>query len=65
MPVAQIIPFDERLAFARPRRAPQGPVAPCQILQLHRPSRRRAETLPAVVAVSDEDRAAGRGRDPG
>jgi len=57
MPVAQVIRFDERQQMGRLRRKPTQ--APCVVLR-----------LPAPVAiigapVMDEDRIAGRGRDPG
>lgn len=62
MPVAQIIRFDERQAMGRPR--PRLAPAPCVILQLHRPPTRRAVTA-ATMVMPEEDRIAGRGRDPG
>ena len=63
MPVAQVIRFDERQAIGRPRRkhAP----SPCVILQLHRPPTRRATVAATTMVTPDEDRIAGRGRDPG
>jgi hypothetical protein len=63
MPVAQVIRFDERQAIGRPRRkhAP----APCVILQLHSPVRRATAPDTRMIVGSDEDRSAGRGRDPG
>jgi hypothetical protein len=63
MSVAQVIRFDERQAIGRPRRkhAP----APCVILQLHRPPTRRVAATVTTMVMSDEDRIAGRGRDPG
>jgi hypothetical protein len=63
MPVAQVIRFDERQAIGRPRRkhAP----APCVILQLHSPRRRATKPDTRMIVGNDEDRIAGRGRDPG
>ena len=62
MPVAQVIQFDERQAIGRPRRKPE-PQSACVILMF--PSHLR-HSLPAVAGVaSDDDRFAGRGRDPG
>jgi hypothetical protein len=58
MPVAQVIRFDERQQMGRPRR--KQAAAPCVIL--------RFPASVAVIAVPggpDEDRIAGRGRDPG
>ena len=62
MQVAQVIRFDERQSIGRPRRkhAP----APCVILQLHSPAR-RVTTPDTRMIGNDEDRIAGRGRDPG
>jgi hypothetical protein len=64
MPIAQILQFDERLAMSRPRRPPSTNMT-CVILQLHRPPKRRTAALIAQTVMSDEDRVAGRGRDPG
>jgi hypothetical protein len=62
MPVAQVIRFDERQAVGRPRRKHS---APCVILQLHRPARRATTPDTRMIPGNDEDRIAGRGRDPG
>ena len=60
MPVAQVIRFDERQAIGRPRRKPDD--QPMGVVLLF-PS---ARTLPAVAGFAhDDDRVAGRGRDPG
>ena len=59
MALAQVIRFDERQAIGRPRRKPQEP-ATCVILRFPRPA-----ALPALPIAGDEDRIAGRGRDPG
>jgi hypothetical protein len=60
MPVAQVIQFEERQAMGRPRRKPETQSA-CIVLMF--PSR---HSLPAVAGVAgDDDRFAGRGRDPG
>jgi hypothetical protein len=61
MTVAQIIRFDERQAVSRQRRKPGTSTA--VILQFPRMSARPA--MPAVQIFTDEDRNAGRGRDPG
>jgi hypothetical protein len=58
MPVAQVIRFDERQQMGRPRR--KQAVAPCVILRFPAPV-----AVPAALMVPDEDRTAGRGRDPG
>lgn len=63
MPVAQVIRFDVRQAIGRPRRK-QIPV-PCVILQLHRASVRTNPGRVAPTIKPDEDKIAGRGRDPG
>jgi hypothetical protein len=60
MSVAQVISFDQRRAMGRSRRMLQNPT-PCLILPF--PCSRVA--LPAMMPCSDDDRAAGRGRDPG
>jgi hypothetical protein len=62
MPVAQVIRFDERQAVGRPRRKH---AAPCVILQLHRPAPRATAPDVRMIVGKDEDRIAGRGRDPG
>jgi hypothetical protein len=65
MPVAQVIRFDEREAMSR-RRAPAAQMG--VILQFPQPATRRrraAPKRPATPAIVDEDRVAGRGRDPG
>jgi hypothetical protein len=59
MPVAQVIRFDERQQMGRPR-SKQAP-APCVLLKF--PARPRA--LAVMSMMTDEDRTAGRGRDPG
>jgi hypothetical protein len=63
MPLAQVIRFDERQAIGRPRRALKKRSA-CIILQFPR-SPGRASTPAAAMVSNDDDRAAGRGRDPG
>ena len=63
MPLAQVIRFDERQAIGRPRRAPEKQ-SPCIVLQVPRSSR-LASTPAKPMASHDDDRAAGRGRDPG
>jgi hypothetical protein len=63
MPLAQVISFDERQAIGRPRRAAQKP-SPCIVLQFPR-SPARPSTPTALMVSQDDDRAAGRGRDPG
>ena len=60
MRVAQVIRFEERQAIGRPRRK-QAP-APSVILKFPSSASLLAGRMPAVV---DEDRIAGRGRDPG
>jgi hypothetical protein len=62
MPLAQVIQFDERQAMGRSRRV-ETPTA-CVILQFPKKGTRRARKL-AVPTFADEDRIAGRGRDPG
>jgi len=62
MPVAQVIRFDERQTVGRPRRAPEKH-GTCVILQLFRAPVRRS--VVPVTGLVDEDRSAGRGRDPG
>ncbi len=59
MPVAQVIRLDERQAIARPRRKPETqPMGVVLLFPRH--------ALPAVAGVAgDDDRVAGRGRDPG
>jgi len=60
MPVAQVIRFDERLPISRPRRTPEN--QPMGVVLMF-PS---PNSLPALAGVpGDEDRLAGRGRDPG
>ena len=62
MALAQVIRFDERQAIGRPRRKPDN--QPMGVVLLF-PTRSR-HSLPAVAGVAnDEDRVAGRGRDPG
>ena len=62
MSVAQVIRFDERQAIGRPRRKPEN--EQMGVILMFRPRLRHA--LPAVAGVpSDDDRFAGRGRDPG
>jgi hypothetical protein len=58
MPVAQIIRFDERQAIGRRRRA-----APLSQMGVVLEFPRAA--MPAVQIFADDDRIAGRGRDPG
>jgi hypothetical protein len=60
MPVAQVIRFDERQQMGRPRR--KQAVVPFVLLKF--PARPRALAAISMLA-SDEDRIAGRGRDPG
>jgi hypothetical protein len=63
MPLAQVIRFDERQAVGRPRRALEKPTMGV-ILQF--PLSPRLAATPTVQAASlDDDRSAGRGRDPG
>ena len=64
MALAQLIRFDERQAIGRPRRAIEKPVA-CVILQLRRPPVRRKPVQISRPITPDEDKIAGRGRDPG
>ena len=60
MSVAQVIRFDERQQMGRPRRKAEP--APCIVLQFPRsPASRAAGT----GTMTDDDRIAGRGRDPG
>ncbi|HKS64551.1 MAG TPA: hypothetical protein VJT13_22825 [Xanthobacteraceae bacterium] len=62
MPVAQIIRFDERQAIGRPRRKPERQPT-CIVLLFPAHSR---QALPAAAGIADDDdRCAGRGRDPG
>lgn len=62
MPVAQIIRFDERQAIGRPRRKLERQPA-CTVLLF--PAHVR-HALPATAGMADDDdRCAGRGRDPG
>jgi hypothetical protein len=64
MPLAQVIRFDERQPMGRPRRHSSQP-STCVILYLNQ-SRARRAALPLVQGIiADDDRAAGRGRDPG
>jgi hypothetical protein len=63
MPFAQVIRFDERQAIGRSRRALEKQSA-CIVLQFP-PSPARPTTPAAPKACHDDDRAAGRGRDPG
>lgn len=59
MPVAQVIQFDERQAIGRPRRKPD--TQPMGVVLMF-----PRLALPAVAdAAGDDDRFAGRGRDPG
>jgi hypothetical protein len=60
MPVAQVIRFDERQQMGRPRR--KQAAVPFVLLKF--PARPRALAVISMLA-SDEDRIAGRGRDPG
>jgi len=62
MPLAQVIRFDERQTIGRVRRV-ETPSA-CVILQFPRKRTRRARK-PAMQAFANDDRIAGRGRDPG
>jgi hypothetical protein len=63
MPLAQVIRFDERQAIGRPRRALEkqstGIVLQFQRLPMH------SVTPAASMIAQDDDRTAGRGRDPG
>jgi hypothetical protein len=61
MPLAQVIRFDQRQAIGRPRRTLEKQ-STCIVLQF--PPARPA-TLAAPKVSHDDDRAAGRGRDPG
>jgi len=63
MPLAQLIRFDERQPIGRARRAPEKQPA-CIILQFPPSSAHPAPPAGAKVC-HDDDRAAGRGRDPG
>jgi hypothetical protein len=63
MPLAQVIRFDERQAIGRPRRALEK-LSTCIVLQFPR-SLGPASTPAAPLVSPDDDRAAGRGRDPG
>lgn len=59
MPVAQVIRFDERQAMGRPRRKPETQPTGVVLMFPH-------HALPALAGIaSDDDRFAGRGRDPG
>jgi hypothetical protein len=63
MPLAQVIRFEERQAIGRPRRALEKQPT-CIVLQFPHPPVH--SSMPAVSMVShDDDRVAGRGRDPG
>jgi hypothetical protein len=62
MPLAQVIRFDERQAIGRPRRALEKQSA-CIVLQFP-PACPATPAKPSKVC-HDDDRAAGRGRDPG
>jgi hypothetical protein len=64
MPLAQIIRFDERQAVDRPRRVLEKPSA-CIILRFTRFPTYAPATLALPKPTNDEDRVAGRGRDPG
>lgn len=59
MPLAQVIRIDERQPAGRPRRAPE----PAMGVILRFPDRFAAPAMPGFAG--DEDRTAGRGRDPG
>jgi len=62
MPVAKIIRFDERQSIGGARRKPkQPPQEPSTCVVLRFP---RSAAL-TVVPMGDDDRVAGRGRDPG
>ena len=63
MPLAQVIRFDQRQAIGRPRRGLEQQSA-CIVLQFP-PSPARPGTPAAPKVSRDDDRAAGRGRDPG
>ena len=59
MPLAQVIRFAERQSMGGLRRKPEP--SECVVLRFPRP-----DALPAMLMVADDDdRAAGRGRDPG
>ena len=59
---AQVLQFDQRLAFGRRRTVPAGSTA--VVIQLFGSSSRRGDA-PVRPALPDDDRYAGRGRDPG
>jgi hypothetical protein len=62
MPAAQVIRLNEHQMNGRPRRQPE-PESACVVLLFRSLSR---HSLPAVAGVAgDDDRFAGRGRDPG
>jgi hypothetical protein len=63
MPVAQVIRLDERQAIARPPRKREP--GPCVVLQLFRAPMRKSHARRARAMSHDDDRTAGRGRDPG
>jgi hypothetical protein len=62
MPLAQVIRFEERQVIGQSRRTDK-PWA-CVILQFPKKPAPRARKV-AVQSLPDEDRVAGRGRDPG
>ena len=64
MPLAQVIRFDERQAVGRPRRVLEKPSA-CVILNFTRFPECSAAPPALPALASEEDRVAGRGRDPG
>ncbi len=59
MPLAQVIQFDQRQSMGGLRRKPER--SECVVIRFPRPDARPA--MPMVA--DDDDRTAGRGRDPG
>ena len=62
MPVAQIIRFDERQAIGRPRRKAERQSTGTVLMF---PAHVREAPPAAADIADDDDRCAGRGRDPG
>jgi hypothetical protein len=63
MPLAQVLQFDQRQAMGRQRKVQPG--SKCVILQLFRAPMHRTDVSTGAMSLLDDDRAAGRGRDPG
>ncbi len=63
MPLAKVLQFDQRLAIGRRRTARTEQT--CVVVQLFSSSANRSDTSASPGAGRDEDRFAGRGRDPG